>query len=346
MVDATKTSIRSLFVHRVGNKLRQEGCVYSSKPQSLSESEELALLLFFLGRIQEAELFKFSHPVGIEMNAAYATCERAFNRFQSFPKVATDLANLLYEASTHPKIKAGNVFFAFLEKFSLRGVAGSAIGIFKSETIEKFLKIDVKEEATDLELDQGARISSVDKAAIVFCANGKVSPEVLTLCSRGEDAVYWHERFLQVTPSGSEKSHTRDYLELCQVYSNEAIPASNAADRALFLNRSLDYFRQADKFDPKAFAEVFEDDDQRKEFEAVRQRFEKERDTKLPSTFEISKPVVTRQRKRFQKNLKLDSNIELRLSFDSREEMNAHVERGFDKKKNMAFYKLYYKGGE
>jgi hypothetical protein len=346
MVDATKTEIRSLFVHRVGNKLRQEGCVCSAKPQTLSESEKLALLLFFLGRIQDADSFKFFHPIGIEMNEVYATCRRAFNRPQSFQKVTADLASLLYEASSHPKIKAGNVYFAFLENISLNGVAGSAIGIFKSETIERFLKVEVRTEQTALEVDQGARISSVDKVAIVFCADGKISPEVLTLCSRGEDAVYWQERFLQVIPSGSEKSHTRDYLDLCHAYSNESIPPENASDRALFLNKSLEYFQQSDKFDQKAFGDVFENAEQRKEFEQVRQRFEKERGTKLPSTFGISKQVVTRQRKKFQKNLKLDSNIEVRLNFDSREEMNNHVEHGFDKKKNMSFYKLYYKGNQ
>jgi hypothetical protein len=64
MVDVTKTKIRSLFVHWAGNKLRQEGCIFSAK-LVLSPSDELSLFLFFLAgfRKQSFSSFPIQHQL-------------------------------------------------------------------------------------------------------------------------------------------------------------------------------------------------------------------------------------------------------------------------------------------
>src|SRR4051812_43134572 len=112
MLDTTKAHISTLFIHRVGNKLRSEGCICSASPRTLSKDEELAVLYFFLSGIHSAEEYRFTHPVAVENNDVADVVSKALSSPRTFPQATKDLAALLYEASSHPKIKAGDVYFA------------------------------------------------------------------------------------------------------------------------------------------------------------------------------------------------------------------------------------------
>ena len=70
----------------------------------------------------------------------------------------------LYEASGHPKIKPGEVYVAHFRQVQLEGELQEAIGIFKSENKETFLKVFQEDAWFGVEHDEGISLKKPDKA--------------------------------------------------------------------------------------------------------------------------------------------------------------------------------------
>ena len=342
MIDISGIKIRELFIHRVGNLLRNEGTVLAETGQKLSIGDLAPLIKFLFGHSDRLNSFEFTHSVNVELNAVAVVAAASTNKSLSLKDASQQIATHLYSVSDHPRVKPGNLFVGIFEGIVFQKKPRTALGIFKSDAMSPFIKVEVAKGKTTLNVDQGAAISSLDKVALVFLPEKGGPFPVLAACARGEDAVFWNERFLQVAPINSAKSKTKAYLDACREFAVKEDSQFSSTGRALFLNRSLQFFEEAEKFDGKAFANVFSNSAQEREFN----RFMEVRDFGLKTgqneAFSIERAVVRKQRVKFERNIRLDSNIEIRLRFSDQSEMAERVEHGFDEVKRLPFCKLYY----
>ncbi|HSI85696.1 MAG: nucleoid-associated protein [Candidatus Methylacidiphilales bacterium] len=346
MIDITGITIYRLFIHRVGNKLRNEGVICSEAAQQLSLDDELMLINFLFGHSERLNAYTFTHSVDSELNSVYALAHAVTEAPENLDRISADIANHLYSVSNHPRVKAGNLYIGLFEGIQMGGQSHTVLGIFKSDTINDFIKVDVEDGKVSLRVEQGAAVTSLDKVALIFLAKFSKPEKVLAACARGEDAAFWNERFLQLQPIQSAKANTKACLDICRAYATRENGQADDPERILFLNRSLQYFENADRYDEGDFASVFTSESQETEFKQFKAEYADEDEEGLPEKFEIEKTVVRKERAKFEKNIKLDPNIEIRLRFKTQDEMAERVEHGFDEEKGLAFYKLYYSGEE
>jgi len=340
MIDITEIQILKLYIHRVGNQLRNEGVISSESAQNLSRDNDLPLTKFLFGQADRLTRFVFTHSVNPELNTIASLATAVSSQPETLKQVSADIARHLYSVSDHPRIKAGNLFVGLFGGVRFAEKHHKLLGVFKSDNLDDFIKVDVNGGKASLKIEQGAAITSLDKLGLIFLPTKGKPKQVLAACSRGEDAVFWNERFLQLLPVDSSKTNTKACLDICRAFASQRDDHSDDAEKALFLNQSLEFFETAERYSDEDFAGVFASKAQEMEFDQF--KAERAAEQSFPKSFVIEKAIVRKERAKFQKNLRLDSNIEIRLRFKDRDEMKKHVEHGFDREKGLAFYKLYY----
>ena len=345
MLDFTDVSIDLLTIHKVGNKLREEGLLTTKCPYPLTKEIESHLLNFFIKPFGTSEVFQFSHPSNLNLHELWNFSKTVFAEPKKFLKTSVDAAKQLYQCSEHPKIKAGEIYFALLKNVKYGNETVKAFGIFKSETKDLFIKVLTESaESITINIEKGASLKSLDKGCIVFNTCEDDGYRVLIFDNNSDNTRFWQDKFLAVVPTRNEHFFTSACLSICQKFSDENFANSaGRTEQILFLKKSVEYFSDNEIFDLNTFAHsVFKDKSMADRFKTYKTDYEEK--TGLPSLniFTISKPTIKSVKKRFKDFIRLDTKIEVKLKFKDSDANALNVERGFDSKRKMYFYKLYF----
>jgi len=336
--------LQQVIVHKVGNPTRNEELKLSTHPLTLNDSMVKDLLArYFLSPFNENEQYRFTHLSDLEMNEVYVYVKELFDNPKSFTKQSQKLATLLYSKSTHVRVKEGELYVAMFDKVMLENEEHRAIGIFKSETKETFLKVFPHGQGWEVIQEEGIDINKLDKGCLIFHTNQN---EGYTVCvvdktNKQNDTRYWITDFLQVEPLANSYHHTDQSLGMCKLFiANEYADkfSVSKSDQADLLHRSMDYFKTKEQFNLKEFAEeVMHHPDVVDSFIDYKQHYQQSRNFEIGNTFDIHLSAVKKQEKGFKSVIKLDKNFHLYIH--GRRDL---VEKGYDEQSGKKYYKLYY----
>ncbi len=144
MIDNTNSNIDKVSVHHVGNKTNG-GELRLSKSLLDTSDEALRELIskFFLSPFSDPEFHSFTFTnEDFTLNPLYNFASQIFNDSETFHGNSVNIARHLYELSVHPQIKSGDLFVAYISDIVVDGVLTHALGIFKSENRQAFLKLE------------------------------------------------------------------------------------------------------------------------------------------------------------------------------------------------------------
>jgi hypothetical protein len=338
-------ALNKLIIHKVGNKLLEDGVTLSNEQIDLKNQEDLSKVLstFFLSQFKEPVYYNFHHVSSLELNEIYSIANDLFESTRGFNKKSKDVANILYEYSNHPKIKSGELYVAYFDECQIGSEVTDAIGIFKSENKETFLKVFQEDENYRVNHDEGISTKKLDKGCVIFNIDADEGFKVLVVdnTSNGSEAQYWKDEFLKLKPVADNYYQTKNYLNLTKDYVTGRLDEDfeiSKADQIDYLNRSIDYFKKNEQFNEQEFASaVFEHSDVIKSFKKYKHDFQDEHDLHIVSEFEISTPAVKKQSKVFKSVLKLDRNFHVYIHGD-----RDLIEKGVDED-GRKYYKLYYR---
>ena len=354
MVEFSEVVLSRLVTHKVGNKSQNQPLLLSKEGHGLEDELLRGLLLdYFLKPFKSDEYYKFTHHSDLAMNEMFVYCSRIFENKMSFYEQSTHIANFLYDCSVHPKIKSGELYVAYLQDCVVEGEITDAIGLFKSENKELYLKTrEQGEEKVVIEYEQGVNVRKLDKGCLIFNTfkNEGFRLLIVDKSNRGANPVrYWEDDFLHVIRAHDDAFSTQAHLHMCRDFCLDVYVPEHDADKrqqVQFLNKSLDYFAQNDRFEFEAFTEGVLNDkpDLAKKFTDYSRQYAQENGFNQPQEFAISKPAFRSVKRQFKSIIQLDTLIEIKLYPDrSEEESNEqYIERGFDKSRNMSYYKLYF----
>lgn len=344
-LDFLETQIRHLAIHRVGNKLRDEGYFLSKKEADVRDTDAHAVLLkFFTGEFKAPEFFQFTHPVDVASNDVFGLCNRMFNHKVDFLDFSCDLGKLLYSQTTHPKANGGELYVVYFNNVVYFGEKINAIGIFKTENKSVFMKVEHKTDVYEYEFDEGIDLKAIDKACIIINAEEEDGYRVCIhdRQGKGEEAVYWKNDFLGIKPCADNYHKTHQFLSMAKDYIKDQLPQEfevNKTDQIDMLNKSVAFFKQNEQFDYESFSrEVIQEPHIMKSFSRFKDEYEEKNTMPLGNEFEINPFAVKSQSKIFKSILKLDKNFHVYIH--GQKEM---IERGFDDEKGMHYYKLYFR---
>ncbi|WP_433763696.1 nucleoid-associated protein [Flavobacterium ginsenosidimutans] len=342
MIDFTAVTLEKIATHFVGNKLRDEKIKVSSGTINGVEHEtEKYLLKYFLSPFQDNEKFNFSNPTELSLNAVYTLAGRIFSEPDSFFENSVELAKHLYESSIHPKVSGGEFSICLLENVFLDGVETVALGLFKTEVKDVFLKFSSRGHNYDINHETGVNIGKLDKGCIIFNHKAKQGYSVCIVDSnRSSDTQYWKDSFLSIEPTADNYHFTKNLLSLTKDFVTKELSSDfelSKADKIDMLNRSVEYFKSHDRFDKNKFVEeVFDNPELQKSFKNFNEQCRESKNVEISDDFAISSQAVKKQSRVFKSVLKLDKNFDIYIH--GNKEL---IEKGTDKN-GRKFYKIYY----
>lgn len=342
MIDLENSQLIDSAIHRVGNKSADDGCIFSKQSLQLNEHLTQVLSRYFLTPFKSEEYFHFYHDTNLNLNEVYTYVTAIFDNPDNLFDQSLNLAKHLYENSEHPNIKPGDFYTVYFEDCYIDGDTVDAIGLFKSENKDTFLRIIPEGGVFTVESEQGINIKKLDKGCIIFNKEREQGyiAAVVDNTNRNMEAQYWIEDFLHVTYRQDDYHHTQNIMALTKSFVMNELPeqfAVTKAEQATILNDSVKFFKEKENFTIEEFnEEVIQQPEVIESFQQYRTHFQQENDIRMPDSFDISESAVKKQTRNFKSVIKLDKNFHIYIHGNEN-----LIEQGEDEKGK--FYKIYFK---
>lgn len=344
MLKLTDCVIDKLVLHKVGKKHQDENIRFSKNTLTLNTEIKDLLVRYFLTPFKSEEFYNFYHETDLNLNEVYHYASKIFSNPDTFYEQSVNLAKHLYENSTHPNINGGEFYIVYFKMIEFNYEVVDAIGLFKSETRDTFLKVYPKGENFTIESEQGIDIKKLDKGCLIISTEkekGFIVSSVDKL-SKGEDARYWIDDFLKVKQREDDYYKTGQVIKMYKEFVVNKLPDEyqiSKADQADMLNKSKKFFKENDNFEMGEFAEkVFEQPEIIDSFNKFKVNYESENDFQLPSEFEISDNAVKKQSRILKSVIKLDRNFHIYVHGN-----RDFIVKGYDDKSGLQYYQVYFK---
>lgn len=342
MIDFTDTKIEKLIVHRVGNKMKNEGITISSNLCDINnQATESIIQKYLLTPFNKINTcFRFNHENNIKYNEIYSYIKNIFNNEENFYKETVEITKHLYEKSTHPNIKNGELYIAYLRNCNIDNQNVNAIGIFKSENKDIFIDIIENRNQINVKWKKGTNINKLDKGCIVFNKNAETGYKILLVDNtNNREAKYWEEDFLNVTLIQDSFIKTKEIVNICKKFTEDRY-IDDKKEKAIILNSTYEYLKENEKFETNDFIEkVVEKNEDKVKLKEYIDGYTK--DKMDINEFNISTNAIKEIKREIKNLIKLDKTIEIKITEFTKEKANM-IEKGYDAEKNMKYYKLYY----
>jgi len=344
MFGTFKINLENLAVHFVGNKADDDGIRLSNDVMHISDEHIKALLqTYFLSAFKSGEWYHLHHEAEINLNETFNFASQIFDNHKTFYSQSVNFARHLYEQSTHSKIKPGELYVALFRGVIVDNEEMDAIGLFKSESKETYLKVSQTADNYSINQDEGININKLDKGCMIFNTlreDGYLVALVDT-AGKGSEAVYWKDDFLNVVPRADDFHHTRNALTMARNFVVEKMPQEfdvSKADQADMLNKSVKFFKENESFTFDEFAQVVMQQPQVIEsFNDYKNQFQSERDISMPDDFDINGQAVKQKSRNFKSVIKLDKNFHVYIHGD-----RDKLIKGVDAQTGLHYYQLLF----
>ena len=88
---------------------------------------------------------------------------------------------------------------------------------------------------------------------------------------------------------------------------------------------------------------IFFNDDKYKElFDDYKKGYETNHEVIIRNQFDVSESVLKKEKQKIKTEIKLDTNIQIKLDIDAPDASAEYLERGYDDVKKMHYYKVYF----
>lgn len=337
-----------MVIHIIGNKMRQEGLRLSKKLTSIEDDgfKELMFRHFLKPFIKMDSLYSFTHNSNLSFNEVFMYSKDIFANLNLFYELSSNIARHLYESSTHPRIKNGEFFMLYISNCRIEGNTTDAIGLFKAETKETFLKVTENGEAFNIRAEEGISINRLDKGCLIFNIADEDGYRVAVIDNQNktsEEAKYWKDQFLSVSSVQNSDTVTEIYMELCTKAIENTYPSENAGEKLDRKSRALKYFSSNEVFNLDHFAEEVLDKNESvlNGFSKLKTETEVKDEINLPETFDISQRAVNKSNNRTKNIIRLDKTFDIYIKGQPSSALR-NLERSYDPERNMNVYKLYF----
>jgi hypothetical protein len=344
MFEFSEAQIQGLAIHKVGSKAR-EGEITLAKTLTQITDNSIAEILkaYFLSPFKQPEFFNFTHEAELELNEVYSYSQKIFRQPDLLFEQSLNIAKHLYQSSNHPNIKEGELYVAYLTNCVVEGELVDALGLFKSESKDIFLRVYQEGGGFEVEQHQGISIKKLDKGCLIFNTEKEFGYKVVAIdnTNKADEARFWKEIFLMIKPRQDNFYQTNGYMSLCKDFVKEVLYNDSKMDRAdqvTLLNKTREYFSKTDVFNQEEFEEkVIHKPEVVEAFRDYKDTYQTDLGCNLKDSFTISIDAAKQAKKYFKSVIKLDKNFHVYIHGG-----RDRVDKGFDHDKGLNYYTLYF----
>ena len=334
-----ETYIDKIAVHHIGNPTLDETLTLSEKLLSLDEDTKSTLNDYFLNGFRSEIFYRFQEGG----NGLSSSVNEAFEDAEAFLPCSVKFAQQLYDITNLPQIKLGDFYTVLFKNCQYNGQPTNALGLFKVENSEAFFNVNYQQEHIDLQLFSGFSLRKPDKGCLVLNLEKEAGYciSVFDSASRGAEARFWIDHFLQLTQKENDYFNTQQAISLCKDYITKELPKNfevQKADQIDLLNRSMSFFKENTQFDMEEFSkEVIAQPEVIDNFQSYKENIQREKEVVIPQRFDLSAPAIKKEARVFKSVIKLDKNFHIYVH-GNRE----LIEQGTDEN-GRKFYKIFYR---
>lgn len=343
MLNFSNATLDKIVVHGVGSKTEEDELQLSKAAiNNLDEMTQAVLLSYFLKPFKTDEFYNFDTE-NLDANPVFHAALSIFENSLSFVEESVAIAKHLYNVSIHPNIKKGELYVTIFRDIVIDDEHVDAIGIFKSESKDTFLKVYPQGDKYNINHTEGININKLDKGCIIYKTDADMGYKlsIVDKTNKSSEAVYWKDDFLMAVPHINNFYNTANFLDICKDFSENVLTSENQVnntDKIGFMNNSIDYFKNNKLFNEDEFKQkVLNNPEVVQAFSDFKQEFEEIYERPTESSFPISENAVKKNQKFFKSIIKLDKNFHIYVH--GRHE---YIEKGYDEEKELRYYKLYY----
>ena len=345
MISRKNASISKFIIHKVGNKFNDTKNAFSEKLVDFDEASYDLMFPFLLRPFSSVvQSYRFNHHANIALNEINSYSAQIFNDDEAFIEVSKHIVTHLYEQSTSANIKMGDVLVVMFEGIEFREITTNAIGIFKIENKVNFFQTYLENNSYDVLVQKGISSKKVDKGCLILNQSDTEGNIILSVDNNSYDANYWLNQFLNIKYADDANNHTQQYIELCKEFSTEILKTTYGAQQQnTFLAKTIDFFKENEVVNVERFKdEIFEEDKHKTLFDDYKKTYEDEQNLIIRNQFDVAESVVNKEKKKIKTDIKLDTNIQIKLDIDAPEASSEYLERGYDEDKKMHYYKVFF----
>ena len=345
MISRKNASISKFIIHKVGNKFNDTKNAFSEKLVDFDEPSYDLMLPFLLRPFASVvQSYRFNHHANISLNEINSYSTQIFNDEETFIDVSKHIVTHLFEQSTSAQIKTGDVLVVMFEGIEFNEITTNALGIFKIENKVNFFQTYLENNSYDVLVQKGISSKKVDKGCIILNQTDTEGNIILSVDNNSYDAQYWLNQFLNIKYADDANNHTQQYIELCKDFSIDILKTTyGAQEQNTFLAKTIDFFKENEVVNVERFKdELFEEDKHKNLFDDYKKTFEDEKNLVIRNQFDVAESVVNKEKKKIKTDIKLDTNIQIRLDIDAPDASAEYLERGYDDEKKMHYYKVFF----
>ena len=329
--------IDNLIIHSVGNKNNGEGVRFSDSFSDFSSTEEYILHLIN-NSFKSDELFQFYFIPELTLNPVYQFATAIFQENESFIVQSKNCARHLYDCSTHPKIKGGEFYTVYFKDCIIDGKMIDAIGLFKSENKDTFLKVFPKGDGFEIESEKGININKLDKGCLIFNTESEHGYIIAVVdnTNKGAEAQYWTDDFLHIRQRKDEYYNTKNVISLVKNFIKDELSQHSNPDKIELVSKTVKFLKENENFNFAEFTnEVMVQPEIIEKLNQYKPAYVKNYELDIADNFTISDSAVIKQSRVLKSVIKLDKNFDIHVHGNRN-----LIEQGSDNKGK--YYKIYY----
>ena len=323
MIYTEYTKLTECILHVVGNKSEDEGLYLSEETISLDEETSQILQKYLLGQVTTDGYSQFWHESQLELNDVYTFAKQVFNDDAAFVQM-----------------RSGELCVVYFKNIIVDTVTCDAIGLFKSENKDTFLRVEMDGGQSSILSEKGININKIDKAAIIFNTSEETGywVTVVDRTNKATEAKYWTDDFLKVRPCSNSYNQTESLLAMTRTFVSHLPEGGGKKDKALMVHRSMEAVKAPMVRVEDYARDVFKDEEMARQFEEYTRKKADDEGLALDDEIKISQQAVKKKTTTKLTTIKLDDNFDIRVH--GGEQL---VEQGYDEERGMKYYKLYYR---
>lgn len=203
MFDLGSAKVNKLIVHRVGNKLNEDGVSLSSAESRRSEAlDEQLLGSFLIPVLRRGQQYHLFHESDLNLNLVHHYSAQIFENSDAFQESSEAIARHLYSSSTHPNIGGGEFLVILFDDVGVDNEPLQALGLFRVESRSNYLDVSDDQGAIRVDHRTGVPLEKVQKGAVVLADGSRV----FVVDNLGQKTKYWMDDFLKASPSQTPKT--------------------------------------------------------------------------------------------------------------------------------------------
>lgn len=331
-------NISHMIVHYVGNKSRDEGVSFSEKELDFADiSSDIISMLVKSFDTKESCHFYFESTLAL--NPIYTFVKTMFDEVSRFQEQSEFVAKILYEKTSHPMTKSGELNLVYLSDCEIDGKKTDAIAMLKTENKQPAYQYLHTEHGYEIKKSEVISFSKVEKGCLIFNTNEENGYVVFSVDkkSKGIQSKYWKDDFLHVMTDATSYSQTKNLLSSCKAFIADNYSDGPKVEKANLISKVRTVLEQTETLSVHDFSqEIFGETRLNKQFESYLSS--KDNPCQMQENIiQVEVPLVKKKSSLPKTTLYLDSNFEINI-------LGGHdkIVQGFDEAAGMNYYQFFY----